>query len=72
MPGARICGCPGFIYAPSWWARLGKGVNLEAAEKGPASLGRWYVRRAAYRKTTSGLGGLLRALGLSGGRSRLR
>ena len=46
--------------------------NLEAAEKGPASLGKRYVRRAAYRKTNTGLAGLLRAFGLSGGRSRLR
>ena len=42
--------------------------NLEAAEKGPASLGRRYVRRAAYRRTNTGLGGLLRAFGLSGKR----
>ncbi len=44
--------------------------NLEAAEKGPASLGKRYVRRPAYRKTNSGLGGLLRMFGLSGGRRR--
>jgi hypothetical protein len=42
--------------------------NLEAAEKGPTSLGKRYVRRAAYRKTNTGLGGLLRAFGISGGR----
>ena len=42
--------------------------NLEAAEKGPTSLGKRYVRRAAYRKTNTGLAGLLRAFGLSGGR----
>ena len=41
--------------------------NLSAAEKGPTSLGKRYVRRAAYRKTNTGLGGLLRGLGLSGG-----
>lgn len=29
--------------------------NLEAAEKGPASLGKRYARRAAYRKTNTGL-----------------
>ena len=38
--------------------------NLEAAEKGPTSLGKRYVRRAAYRKTNTGL----RAFGLSGRR----
>ena len=42
--------------------------NLEAAKKGPASLGKRYVRRAAYRKTNTGLAGILRAFGLSGGR----
>jgi hypothetical protein len=42
--------------------------NLEAAEKGPTSLGKRYVRRAAYRKTNTGLAGLLRAFGLSGKR----
>jgi hypothetical protein len=46
--------------------------NLEAAEQGPTSLGKRYVRRAAYRKTNGGLAGLLRAFGLSGGRSRPR
>jgi hypothetical protein len=44
--------------------------NLEAAEKGPAAVGKRYVRRAAYRKTNSRLGGILRALGLSAGRRR--
>jgi hypothetical protein len=42
--------------------------NLEAAEKGPTSLGKRYARRAAYRKTNTGLGGILRAFGLSGKR----
>jgi len=42
--------------------------NLDAAEKGPTSLGKRYVRRAAYRKANTGLGGLLRAFGLSGKR----
>jgi hypothetical protein len=37
--------------------------NLEAAEKGPTSLGKRYVRRADYRKTNSGLAGFLRAFG---------
>jgi len=36
--------------------------------RAPTSLGKRYVRRAAYRKTNTGLGGILRALGLSGGR----
>ena len=36
--------------------------NLEAAKQGPASLGKRYVRRAAYRKTNTGLGGLLPGL----------
>ena len=44
--------------------------NLEAAEKGPAPLGRRYVRRAAYRRTNTGLAGVMRAFGLSGGRRR--
>lgn len=42
--------------------------NVEAAEKGPSALGKRYVRRAAYRKTNSGLSGVLRAFGLSGKR----
>ena len=42
--------------------------NLEAAEQGPTALGKRYVRRAAYRKTNTWLGGLLRAFGLSGKR----
>lgn len=42
--------------------------NLEAVEKGPASLGKRYVRRAAYRRTNAGLGTILRAFGLSGRR----
>ena len=44
--------------------------NLEAAEKGPTSLGKRYVRRAAYRKTNTGLGSILRVFGLGGGRRR--
>jgi len=44
--------------------------NLEAAEQGPTSLRKRYVRRAAYRKTNTGLSGLLRAFGLSGKRRR--
>jgi hypothetical protein len=44
--------------------------NLEAAKKGPTSLGKRCVRRAAYRKTNSGLSGLLRSFGLGGGRRR--
>ncbi len=44
--------------------------NLEAAKQGPTSLGKRYVRRAAYRKTNTGLGGILRAFGLSGKRRR--
>ena len=44
--------------------------NLEAAEKGPAPRGRRYVRRAAYRRTNTGLAGVMRAFGLSGGRRR--
>jgi hypothetical protein len=35
--------------------------------RGARDLGKRYVRRAAYRKTNSGLGGILRAFGLSGG-----
>ena len=42
--------------------------NLEAAKQGPTPLGKRYVRRAAYRKTNTGLAGLLRGLGLSGKR----
>ena len=44
--------------------------NLEAAKQGPTPLGKRYVRRAAYRKTNTGLAGLLRGLGLSGKRHR--
>jgi len=44
--------------------------NLEAAERGPTSLGKRYVRLAAYHKTNAGIGGLLRAFGLSGRRRR--
>ena len=42
--------------------------NLEAAEKGPTSYGTRVVRRKVYRSTNTGLGRLLRALGLSGKR----
>jgi hypothetical protein len=42
--------------------------NVEAVEKGPSALGKRYVRRTAYRKTNSGLRGILRALGLDGTR----
>ena len=42
--------------------------NVEAAEQGPGALARRQVRRAAYRRTNRGLGGLLRAFGLSGRR----
>ena len=36
--------------------------DLEAAEKGPTSLGKRYVRRAVYRRTNSGLAALLRGV----------
>jgi len=44
--------------------------NVEAAEKGPSAFAKRQVRRSVYRRTNSGLGGLLRAFGLSGGRRR--
>jgi hypothetical protein len=34
--------------------------NVEAAEKGPAAMGRRVVRRKVYRKTNGALGKLLR------------
>jgi len=42
--------------------------NVEAAEKGPASFGKRMVRRKVYRRTNTGLAGILRGLGLSGKR----
>ncbi len=43
--------------------RAARGLgNVQAAEKGPAAYGRRVVRRAAYRRTNAGLGGLLRRL----------
>jgi hypothetical protein len=38
--------------------------NVEAAEKGPVSYGKRVGRRAVYRKTNTGLGRLLRGIGL--------
>jgi len=44
--------------------------NAQAASKGPGAYGKRVARRAVYRRTNSGLGGLLRAFGLSGRRRR--
>lgn len=44
--------------------------NAQAASRGPGALGKRYVRRAVYRKTNRGVWGVLRALGLGGGRRR--
>jgi len=44
--------------------------NIQAAEKGPVSYGKRVVRRKVYRTTNSAVGGILRALGVSGGRRR--
>jgi hypothetical protein len=44
--------------------------NVVAASKGPGALAKRQVRRSVYRRTNSGVGSLLRAFGLSGGRRR--
>jgi hypothetical protein len=44
--------------------------NVEAASKGPGALAKRQVRRSAYRRTNSGLAGLLRTFGLGGGPRR--
>lgn len=38
--------------------------NLEAAAKGPGPYGKRVVRRAVYRQTNTGVGRLLRRIGL--------
>jgi hypothetical protein len=44
--------------------------NVDAAAQGPSALAKRQIRRRAYRSTNRSLGGLLRSLGLSGGKKR--
>lgn len=42
--------------------------TAQAAAKGPAALGKRMVRKQVYRRSNTGLAGILRAIGLQGKR----
>jgi hypothetical protein len=45
--------------------RAARGIGtVQAAAKGPVPLGKRYARKAVYRKTNTGLGRILRRIGL--------